>query len=98
MAHLLSLGFIILPGQSVSGHVVQAKVFAARSPLIHHRNELTERDWENAEQGLGKVIRSPRYYDQFFRPGKPLTRSPINTVNGHILKSQTVESVIISPR
>ena len=28
--------------------------FPARSPRIRHRNELTERDWENAVQGLGK--------------------------------------------
>ena len=39
---------IIPRGQSVSGHVVQAK-------MIRHRNELTVRDWENAEQGLGKL-------------------------------------------
>ena len=25
-----------------------------RPPRIRHRNELTERDWENAVQGLGK--------------------------------------------
>ena len=30
-------------------------VFPARSPRISHRSELTDRDWENAEQGLGKV-------------------------------------------
>ena len=30
-------------------------VFPARWPRIRHRNELTERDWENAVQGLGKV-------------------------------------------
>ena len=29
-------------------------MFPARSPRIRHRNELTERDWENAVQGLGK--------------------------------------------
>ena len=28
--------------------------FPARSPRIRHRNELTERDWEKAVQGLGK--------------------------------------------
>ena len=30
------------------------KMFPNRSPRIRHRNELTERDWENAVQGLGK--------------------------------------------
>ena len=44
----LSLGLIFPRGQSVSGHVVQAKMFPACSPRIHHRNELTERNWENA--------------------------------------------------
>ena len=28
-------------------------VFPDRSPRIRNRNELTERDWENAVQGLG---------------------------------------------
>ena len=28
-------------------------VFPDRSPRVRHRNELTERDWENAVQGLG---------------------------------------------
>ena len=27
----------------------------ARLPRIRHGNELTERDWENAVQGLGKI-------------------------------------------
>ena len=36
---------------SVSGHVVYAKM-----PRIRQRNELTERDWENAVQGLGKLV------------------------------------------
>ena len=55
------------------------------------------------------VIRSPRYNGQFFltrRKGhtisfkkKPsLIRSPVNTANGHILKSQTVQSLMFSPR
>ena len=30
-------------------------VFPALSPRIRHRNELTERDWENVVQGLGKL-------------------------------------------
>ena len=30
-------------------------VIPDRSPRIRHRNELTERDWENAVQELGKV-------------------------------------------
>ena len=40
-----SLGLVIPRGQSVSGHVVQAKMFPARSPRIRHRGELTERAW-----------------------------------------------------
>ena len=53
------------------------------------------------------VIRSPHYHGQCFlawQKGntisykKPsLIRSPVNTANGHILKSQTVQSFIISP-
>ena len=30
--------------------------FPVRSPQIRQRSELTERDWENAVQGLGKEI------------------------------------------
>ena len=30
-------------------------MFPDRSPRIRHRNELTERDWENAVQGPGKL-------------------------------------------
>ena len=44
---ILLPGFIIPRGQSVSDHVVQA---SDTSP-----NELTERDWENAVQGLGNL-------------------------------------------
>ena len=39
--------------------------FPARSPRIRHRNELTERDWENAVQGLGNdfiTFRTKCYY------------------------------------
>ena len=32
------------------------RAFPARSPRIRHRNELTERDWENAVQGLDKKV------------------------------------------
>ena len=45
--------------QNVSGHVVHAKMWenvSARSPRIRHRNELTERDWKNAVQGLGNSL------------------------------------------
>ena len=52
------------------------------------------------------VIWSPCYYGYFFSPSKtaihfliknhPLIRSQGNTANTHILKSQTVESLIIS--
>ena len=52
------------------------------------------------------VIWSPCYYGYFFSPSKtaihffiknhPFIRSQGNTANSHILKSQTVESLIIS--
>ena len=35
-------------------------VFSARSPRIRHRNELTERHWENAVRRLGKRARWSR--------------------------------------
>ena len=51
------------------------------------------------------VARSPRYYGHFFSRAihflikkKPLMWSPVNMANGHVLKSQTIESLIISPR
>ena len=49
-ANFVLLGLIIPRGQSVSGHVV----FPARSPRMRHRSELTEKDWKNTVQGLGK--------------------------------------------
>ena len=45
-----------------------------RLPRIRHRNELTEMDWENAVQGLGKLFPTP-FSDlslksmPIFRPG-----------------------------
>ena len=36
------------------GPCENVRPFPARSPRIRHRNELTERDWENTVQGLGK--------------------------------------------
>ena len=39
------------------GPCENARPFPARSPRIRHRNELTESDWENAVQGLGKLQR-----------------------------------------
>ena len=55
----LALALIILRGQSVSGYVVQANMWGVSRPLsqIRHRSELTERDWENAVQGLVKQNR-----------------------------------------
>ena len=47
-----ALGLIIPRSQSVSGHVVKGK---------SHRSELTERNWENAVQGLGNPL-SVRFY------------------------------------
>ena len=46
------LGLITPRDLSVSGHVVQAL------PRIRHRSELTESDWKNADQGLGKPASS----------------------------------------
>ena len=44
------------------------------------------------------VKRSPRYNGHTFSYKKPLLiPSPVNTANGHILKSQIVKSFIISP-
>ena len=37
------------------GPCKNVRAFPARSPRIRHRNKFTERDWENAVQGLGKV-------------------------------------------
>ena len=49
-----SLGLIFPRGQSVArGPCKNVRAFPARSPRI--RNKFTERDWENAVQGLGKV-------------------------------------------
>ena len=42
-----------------------ARPFPARSPRIRHRSELPDRDWENAEQGLGNIkstFRIPPYH------------------------------------
>ena len=44
--------------------VLWSNVFPARLPQIHHRSELTERDWENAVQELGN--RTPKHKD--FQP------------------------------
>ena len=41
--------------QRTHAHSGFVKAFPARSPRILQRSELTERDWENAVQGLGKV-------------------------------------------
>ena len=41
--------------QHTHTHSVFVKAFPARSPRIRHRSELTERDWENALQGLGNI-------------------------------------------
>ena len=32
------------------------RAFPARSPRIRHQNELIDRDWENAVQGLGNYM------------------------------------------
>ena len=37
----------------------ESDVFGNTGILSRHRNELTERDWENAVQGLGKFVPSP---------------------------------------
>ena len=38
------------------GPCKNVRAFPARSPRIRHGNELTERDWENAVQGLGNHV------------------------------------------
>ena len=50
------------------------------------------------------VTWSPRYYGHFFLRAihflmkkTPLMWPPVNMANGHVLKSQTMESIIISP-
>ena len=40
------------------GPCENVRAFPALSPRIRHRNELTERDWENAVQGLGNYLLS----------------------------------------
>ena len=53
-----SLGFIIPRGQSVSGHVVQPKIWGASRLFASDtsQGDLTERDWKNTLQGLGKTL------------------------------------------
>ena len=51
----MTLGLIIPHSQRVSGHVVKGK---------SHRSELTERDWENAVQGLGNPLPVRFYTDK----------------------------------
>ena len=52
-----SLGLLFPRGQSVSGHMVHAKMCLGN---VRHRNELTERDWQNAVQGLGNPVTQAR--------------------------------------
>ena len=50
-------------GRYFSGHLVLASFFSlfespSRSSRIRHRNALTEKAWEEAVEGLGKVTRN----------------------------------------
>ena len=52
-------------------------MFPDRSPRIRHRNELTERDWENAVQGLGKSkTTTPSSQRMAFKDHVTKTRCP----------------------
>ena len=46
---------------------IENVVFPDRSPRIRYRNELTERDWENAVQGLGKAPPSVNVNGSYLR-------------------------------
>ena len=52
-----SSGLIFLAAKAfrVTWSMRICEAFPARSPRMRHRNELTESDWENAVQGLGKA-------------------------------------------
>ena len=41
--------------QHTHAHSVFVQAFPDRSPRVRHPSELTEKDWENAVQGLGKT-------------------------------------------
>ena len=63
-----SLGIIIARGRCVSGHVVRASFFFPGTlSRIHPRNALTEKAWEDAAQGLGKLL----LMSLFFNPSSP---------------------------
>ena len=46
--------FVNFKKERAHPHSVFVLVFSACWPQIRHRSKLTERDWENAEQGLDK--------------------------------------------
>ena len=57
----ISIVFVISPAVSINENHQKERslwerdwAFPGRSPRIRHRNELTVRAWEKAEQGLGK--------------------------------------------
>ena len=66
-------------------------VYSARSPRIRHQNELTERDWENAVQGLGNdwcisILSSKKMSDANHRSGSLRKRKFTSTGSkGHCL-------------
>ena len=73
-------------------------------PLYHYH--WAPDQWLPIPLPLPLTTMEPRLTASFFRPGKTAIHFPrkkpvnvvtINTANGHILKSRTVESLIISP-
>ena len=50
--------FLAAKAFRVTWSMRKCEAFPVPSPRIRHRNELTERDWENAIQGLGKIYTS----------------------------------------
>ena len=54
----------------------ESEMFPARLPRIRHRSELTERDWENAVQGLGKLIPSFNVLLDYFYVSLNLVAAP----------------------
>ena len=46
---------VVMRPKCFRSHGPSENVFPARLPWIRHQNELTDRDWENAIQGLGNA-------------------------------------------
>ena len=48
--------FFLINDNSYCKSFINIMEFKGSNALLRHRNELTERDWENAVQGLGKLF------------------------------------------